>query len=200
MEEIPFIAYGSFESKIIYTCTNHESSRYRKIYTYPKDKTILEGLSRNEKRNLIRNVSCYIVIANEIFWWGLDGTLPWCLEHDDFKRALKEVHEGICEAHLNGLFLAKKIMRDGYYWPTMEKDVIHHAIACKKFQLCCHLIHSPTWEMLPFITHWPFQQWAFDFIGQIYPSSSNGHKFIIMATDYFMKWAEEVPLIKSIGK
>jgi hypothetical protein len=33
-----------------------------------------------------------------------------------------------------------------------------------------------------------------DFIGQIYPSSSKGHRFVLMATDYFTKWTEAVPL------
>ncbi|XP_070672388.1 uncharacterized protein [Malus domestica] len=36
-----------------------------------------------------------------------------------------------------------------------------------------------------------------DFIGQIYPSSSKGHTFIIVATDYFTKWVE-VSAVKTI--
>ncbi|XP_050113901.1 uncharacterized protein LOC126592219 [Malus sylvestris] len=36
-----------------------------------------------------------------------------------------------------------------------------------------------------------------DFIGQIYPASSKGHTFIIMATDYFTKWVE-ASAVKSI--
>ncbi|XP_070662185.1 uncharacterized protein [Malus domestica] len=32
--------------------------------------------------------------------------------------------------------------------------------------------------------------WTMDFIGQIYPSSSKGHTFIIVAMDYFTKWVE----------
>ena len=33
-----------------------------------------------------------------------------------------------------------------------------------------------------------------DFIGQINPSSSKGHRFVLVATDYFTKWTEAVPL------
>ncbi|KAM1092146.1 hypothetical protein FF1_019566 [Malus domestica] len=36
-----------------------------------------------------------------------------------------------------------------------------------------------------------------DFIGQIYPTSSKGHTFIIVATDYFTKWVE-TSAVKSI--
>jgi hypothetical protein len=33
-----------------------------------------------------------------------------------------------------------------------------------------------------------------DFIGQIHSSSSRGHRFMLVATDYFTKWTKVVPL------
>ena len=33
-----------------------------------------------------------------------------------------------------------------------------------------------------------------DFIGQINPPSLKGHHFVLVATDYFTKWTEAVPL------
>ena len=33
-----------------------------------------------------------------------------------------------------------------------------------------------------------------DFIGQINPPSSNRHRFVLVAIDYFTKWTEAVPL------
>jgi hypothetical protein len=33
-----------------------------------------------------------------------------------------------------------------------------------------------------------------DFIGEIHPSSSKGHRFVLVATDYFTKWTEVVAL------
>ena len=52
---------------------------------------------------------------------GLDGTLLRFLEPGESKRALVEVHEGVCGSHSNGLTLAHKLIRAGYYWPDMEK-------------------------------------------------------------------------------
>jgi len=50
--------------------------------------------------------------------------------------------------------------------------------------------------MNPIIKPWPFWRWAIDLIGQVYPPSSKGHKFIPVATDYFTKWVEAIPLKK----
>ena len=48
--------------------------------------------------------------------------------------------------------------------------------------------------MNPIIKPWPFRGWGIDLIGQIYPPSSKNHKFILVATDYFTKWVEVIPL------
>jgi IS30 family transposase len=48
--------------------------------------------------------------------------------------------------------------------------------------------------MNPIIKPWPFRKWGIDLIGQIYPSSSKNHNFILVATNYFTKWVEAIPL------
>ena len=48
--------------------------------------------------------------------------------------------------------------------------------------------------MNPIIKPWSFRCRGIDLIGQILPPSSKGHKFILVATDYFIKWVEVVPL------
>jgi hypothetical protein len=47
--------------------------------------------------------------------------------------------------------------------------------------------------MKPISVEAPFQQWGLDVIGEIHPSSSSQHKWILMATDYFTKWIEAMP-------
>ena len=37
---------------------------------------------------------------------------------------------------------------------------------------------------------WPFSMWGIDVIGAIEPKASNGHRFILVAIDYFTKWVE----------
>jgi hypothetical protein len=46
----------------------------------------------------------------------------------------------------------------------------------------------------PIIKSWLFHGWVLDFVGRIHPASSKGYRFVLVATDYFTKWAEAVPL------
>jgi hypothetical protein len=40
------------------------------------------------------------------------------------------------------------------------------------------------------ISPWPFDMWGLDVIGPINTKASNGHRFILVAIDYFTKWVE----------
>nr|CAD39373.2 OSJNBb0021I10.7 [Oryza sativa Japonica Group] len=64
---------------------------------------------------------------------------------------------------------------------------------CQKFGAIQRALES---AMNPIIKPWPFRGWGMDMIGQINPPSSKGHKFILVATDYFTKWVEAIPLKK----
>ncbi|XP_070022001.1 uncharacterized protein [Nicotiana sylvestris] len=61
------------------------------------------------------------------------------------------------------------------------------------------LIHAPHTELHPMSAPWPFVAWGMDVIGLIEPKASNGHRFILVAIDYFTKWVEAVTL-KSVTK
>ena len=45
---------------------------------------------------------------------------------------LGEVHEGSFGMHANGDAMARKILRAGYYWLTMESDYCLHVRKCHK--------------------------------------------------------------------
>uniref|UniRef100_A0A2N9IUL6 Uncharacterized protein n=1 Tax=Fagus sylvatica TaxID=28930 RepID=A0A2N9IUL6_FAGSY len=47
---------------------------------------------------------------------------------------MREVHEGICGNHSGARSLVHKLVRAGYYWPTMQKDAVSYVRACDKCQ------------------------------------------------------------------
>ncbi|GAV58100.1 RVT_3 domain-containing protein [Cephalotus follicularis] len=63
-------------------------------------------------------------------------SFPWlrCLNPSEADYALREVHEGICGNHTGGRTLSHKLLRQGYYWPTMHQDAINLVRKCDKCQ------------------------------------------------------------------
>ena len=51
-----------------------------------------------------------------------DGVLLLCLDRDSTDRVMREVNAGVYRPHMGGHMLARKIMRTGYFWLTMETD------------------------------------------------------------------------------
>ena len=76
------------------------------------------------------------------------------------------------------------------------------ASLCKKWHKCqVHddLIRVPPHELNAMSSTWPFVSSGMDVRGPIEPSASNGHRFILVAIDYFTKWLEAVSY-KSVTK
>lgn len=54
----------------------------------------------------------------------LNGTPLRCLKKDEADEVMREVHVGVYGSHMNGIVLVKKIIPQGHYWMSMEKDCI----------------------------------------------------------------------------
>ena len=84
------------------------------------------------------------------------------------------------------------IKRNGYFWPTMLEDCFTYYKGYQGCQKFGNMQRAPASAMNPIIKSWPFRGWGINLIGQIYPSFSKNHKFILVATDYFTKWVEAI--------
>eukprot|EP00253_Pinus_taeda_P007560 PITA_07560 len=101
--------------------------------------------------------------------------------------------DGDSGGHLYWKSTADKILRAGYYWPSLFADVKKFVVSCHKCQIFEGKRKLLPLPLKPISTEKPFQQWGLDFIGEIHPSSSGQHKWILTATNYFTKWIEAVP-------
>jgi hypothetical protein len=95
---------------------------------------------------------------------------------------------------------AYKILRARYFWPSLFNDVcanIRTCVKCQKFSGKKQLKYFP---FKPMVVYGPFQQWGLDFIGEIHPTSSDQHRWILTTTNYFTKWIESIPTRSSSHK
>ena len=100
---------------------------------------------------------------------------------------MEAVHEGVYGPHMNGTVLAMKIARQRYFWLIMETNCVKFVKKCHKCQAYSDVIHLPSMELQGMSFSWPFAVWGTDIIGEVRPKASNGHCYIVVATDYFSK-------------
>ncbi len=117
-----------------------------------------------------------------------------CVDEAEASTIIEDIHGGECGPHMNGLMLAKKILRSGYYWSTMETDCCQHVKKCHTCQSYANIIKAPTFELHNLTTPWPFSMWGIDVVGPMPQKAANGHLYIIVAIDYFTKWVEAISL------
>ena len=116
-----------------------------------------------------------------------------CIVGKNTEYVLREVHEGICGNHIGARALAGKVLRQGYYWPTILRDVTDLVKRCKICQKHAKISCLPSKPLTSITSPWPFQQWGLDILGPL-PIGKGQCKFIIVVVDYFTKWVEAEPL------
>ena len=67
---------------------------------------------------------------------------------------------------------------------------------CHPCQVFARNMCSKPAPLHPIITAGAFTKWGLDFL-DCNPASARGHHHIIVAIDYFTKWAEAMPTVKS---
>ncbi|GFZ19945.1 hypothetical protein Acr_28g0006500 [Actinidia rufa] len=77
----------------------------------------------NKKADALANLaSTFEFISDRLYKRSFSGPLLRCLRPEEAEYVLREIHEGICGNHSGARSLAKKTIRQGYFWPTMERD------------------------------------------------------------------------------
>ena len=84
---------------------------------------------------------------------------------------------------MNAYMFSIKIMRQGYYWTTMETAYAAHVWKYHQCQVHGDLKHMSPMPLHTMTSPWPFSTWGIDIIRKIHLTASNGHEFILVAID-----------------
>ncbi|XP_071728803.1 uncharacterized protein [Rutidosis leptorrhynchoides] len=70
---------------------------------------------------------------------------PWlrCVGPNQASIIIREMHEGICGLHAGPRSIVVKILRMGYYWPTMHKDTVTLLRTCEPCQIHAKVQKQP---------------------------------------------------------
>ncbi len=95
------------------------------VQKYMQDREYPEDATDSEKAILRKLAAQFTLYEGMLYKRVFDGTQLRCISESEAQEVMEEVHAGECGSHMNGLSLAKKIMRQGLYWLTMETDCVH---------------------------------------------------------------------------
>lgn len=134
--------------------------------------------------------SRFTLVECVLFKKSSSGLLQMYLTTDVANMVLRDVHEGECRNHSKGRNLSLKILRMGYYWPTIKQDAVEYTKKCDACQRHAHVIHQPSEGLHLSLPSWSFMKWGMDIVGKMPPAP--GQKvFKLSMTDYFSKWIED---------
>nr|KYP31334.1 Gypsy retrotransposon integrase-like protein 1 [Cajanus cajan] len=146
-----------------------------------------------EAKRLRTQASRYVIIAGQLYKRGFSTPLLKCLDPAEADYVMREVHEGVCGMHSGARTTVSKLLRAGYYWPTMNTDCEAFVRKCQPCQKHDNLIHQPAQQLHCIPPAWPFATWGADILGP-FPVAKGQCKFLIVAVDIFTKWIEAEPL------
>ncbi|KAH9303500.1 hypothetical protein KI387_043862 [Taxus chinensis] len=151
-------------------------------------------ISKVKRRYFRLQAVPYTIIDGVLFKKDVNGVLLRCINTGQIQRVLKEFHDGPASGHFAPRVTALKIMKAGYYWPKIFSDFYAWIKRCKNCAFFTGKERLAALPLQPISVDQPFMRWGLDFIGAINPNSSQGHKWILTATDYFTRWTEAVAL------
>jgi hypothetical protein len=125
------------------------------------------------------------LVNDELYHCTAKDLLLKCLDQDQAKIAMGEVREGICGTHQSASKMKWVLRRAGFYYSAMIADCFRYYKGCEECQNFGNIQMVPAATLHPIIKPWPFRGCGLDFIGQIHPSSLKGHRFVLVAMDYF---------------
>ena len=80
-------------------------------------------LDKKPTRSLKLKATKYFLINQHLHWKDPGGVLLRCLEKPEIEEVILELHEGACGGHKYWKATTYKILRSGYYWPSLFSDV-----------------------------------------------------------------------------
>jgi hypothetical protein len=110
---------------------------YKNLVYYSQNQRCPNNLDTHQRRRLCIESSRYAIIGDLLFRRSADGMLLHCVNNEEAKKLLQETHGSSNSViHVGGHFSAKttafKIIRKGYYWPSIFRDSCVFSRSCDK--------------------------------------------------------------------
>ena len=84
-----------------------------------------------EARKVKKRAARFTILNDVLYKRGFSMPYLKCVDEEEAKYILEEVHGGICGDHAGFKSLVNKVVRAGYFWPTMQVDAAEIVRRCE---------------------------------------------------------------------
>ncbi|GKC11919.1 reverse transcriptase domain-containing protein [Tanacetum coccineum] len=155
----------------------------------------------NKVGSLRIKISQYVMEDGVLFKKSYLSPLLRCVGPLQANYIIREVHEGACGMHAGARSMVAKIVRQGYYWPSMHGDTKEVIDKCDSCQIHAPVPKLPKTRLTSIMSPWPFYQWGLDILGPL-PEGPEKLKFGLprvivtdngtqLVNDPFKSWCEK---------
>jgi hypothetical protein len=178
--------------RAVLTISHVHSEDWRtKIVSFLQGNCFLDDEAYNKR--MVARTRPYVIIEEELYKHGVCSPLLKCLSRNEGQELMKEIHAGLCGAHIGSRPLLRKVFRQGFYWPKAASDAADLVQKCENCQKCARDHKQPSSLTQLIQPTWPLQRWGLDLLGPLPPAQGN-LKYVVVAVEYFSKWIKAKPL------
>jgi len=130
---------------------------YNHIIHFLQTLSFPSDLTKTQRRALKLKAINFCINDNLLFWKNPIGLLLRCVNQEEAAKVMIEFHNSECGGHHYWKTTAHKILRSGYYWPSLFSDVYEFVKTCDKCQRFEGKQQLKSLPLKPIVVTGPFQ-------------------------------------------
>ena len=135
---------------------------YGDIIVYLQTSTFRSELTKDARRHIRHQSQPYRIVEDTLYRVGVDSIIRRWLTLEEAEKVLNDCHNGTCGDHMSRYATTQKILRAGYFWPSIFKECIVAVCKCHDCQVYQRKMRAPPVPLHPVITVGPFAKWGID--------------------------------------
>ena len=111
-----------------------------------------------EAKKIKKRATRFMILNDALYKRGFSMLYLKCVDEEEARYILEEIHRGVCSDHAGPKSLVNKVVRTGYFWPTMQVDAVEIVKRCDKCQRYGNVQQLPAERLTTIASPWPFAQ------------------------------------------
>ena len=100
------------------------------ILSFLQDRSFPQNVK--EARKVRKKAVRFTILNDNLYKRSFSTPYLKCIDKEEAKYILEEIHEGIYGDHVGPRSLVGRVIRAGYFWPTLQTDVREFVKKCDK--------------------------------------------------------------------